>query len=75
MFNNLFSSEVITNLKVGETFEDSKTKIFFESIDQKKKQNYNSIIANFSISNQNGEQNKFSRTPLPFQAQFASVFL
>ena len=27
---------------------------------RKKKQNYNSITANFSISNQNGEQDKFS---------------
>ena len=27
LFNNLFSSEIITNLRVGETFENSKTKI------------------------------------------------
>ena len=37
LFNNLFASEIITNLKVGETFENSKTKIVFESIDQKKR--------------------------------------
>ena len=41
LFNNLFASEIITNLKVGEPFENSKTKIVFESIDQKKEQNYN----------------------------------
>jgi len=60
LFNNLFSSEIITNLKVGETFENSKTKIVFESVDQKKEQNYNVIIANFSISNSNGEEERLS---------------
>ena len=60
LFNNLFASEVITNLKVGETFENSKTKIVFESVDQKKEKNYNAIIANFSISNLNGEEDRFS---------------
>jgi len=60
LFNNLFASEIITNLKVGETFENSKTKIVFESIDQKKEQNYNAIIANFFISNSNSEVDRFS---------------
>ena len=60
LFNNLFASEIITNLKVGETFENSKTKIVFESVDQKKEKNYNAIIANFSISNLNGEEHRFS---------------
>ena len=60
LFNNLFASEIITNLKVGETFENSKTKIVFESVDQKKEKNYNAIIANFSISNSNGEEEKLS---------------
>ena len=60
LFNNLFSSEIITNLKVGETFENSKTKIVFESVDQKKEQNYNAIIANFSILNSNGEGDRLS---------------
>ncbi len=60
LFNNLFASEIITNLKVGETFENSKTKIVFESIDQKKEQNYNAIIANFSIRNSNGKEEKLS---------------
>ena len=60
LFNNLFASEIITNLKVGETFENSKTKIVFESVDQKKEKNYNAIIANFSISNLKGEEDRFS---------------
>ncbi len=60
LFNNLFATEIITNLKVGETFENSKTKIVFESVDQKKEQNYNAIIANFFISHQNGEEDRLS---------------
>ena len=60
LFNNIFASEIITNLKVGEFFENSKTKIVFESVDQKKEKNYNAIIANFSISNLNGEEDIFS---------------
>ena len=53
LLNNLFSSEIITNLKVGETFTYSKTKILFKSINQKQEKNYKSIIANFSIENIN----------------------
>ena len=60
LFNNLFSSEIITNLKVGETFENSETKIVFESISQKKEKNYNSIVANFNIKNSKGEEDTFS---------------
>ena len=60
LFNNLFSSEIITNLKVGETFDDSKTKIIFESVDQKKEKNYDSIIANFKIQSSNGKKDKLS---------------
>jgi cytochrome c-type biogenesis protein CcmF len=60
LFNNLFSSEIITNLKVGETYNGSKIKIVFESINQKKQKNYNSIIANFSITNSEGINNTLS---------------
>jgi cytochrome c-type biogenesis protein CcmF len=55
LLNNIFSNEIITNLKVGETFENSKTKIFFKSIEQKEEKNYKSIIGNFSIENSNGD--------------------
>ncbi len=54
LFNSLFSSEIITNLKVGETFDDTKTKIFFKSIKQKEEKNFKSIIANFDIENSMG---------------------
>ena len=60
LFNNLFSNEIITNLKVGETFENSDTKIVFESVNQKQEKNYKSIIANFTIYNTNGDKDKLS---------------
>jgi len=49
LFNNIFSSEIITNLKIGETFVSDKIKINFESIKQKEKQNYKAIIGKFEI--------------------------
>ena len=58
LFNNMFSSEIITNLKVGESFESQKTKILFESINQVKEKNYKSIVGNFSIQNPNGNVDK-----------------
>jgi cytochrome c-type biogenesis protein CcmF len=54
LLNNFLSNEIITNLKVGETFESSKIKIVFESIDQKKEKNYESFIGNFIIQNSKG---------------------
>ena len=49
LFNSLFSSEIITNLKVGQTFKNTKAKIVFESISQKEAKNYKSIIGNFIV--------------------------
>jgi cytochrome c-type biogenesis protein CcmF len=60
LFNSLFSSEIITNLKVGETFESSKTKIIFKSINQQKEKNYKSVVGNFSIQNSNGKIDNLS---------------
>ena len=60
LLNNLFSTEIITNLKVGESFENSKTKIIFKNIDQKNKKNYKSVVGNFDIQNSKGEINKMS---------------
>ena len=59
LFNNLFSTEIITNLKVGETFENSKTKIVFENINQKIENNYKSIVGNFSIKSSNEKMENF----------------
>jgi cytochrome c-type biogenesis protein CcmF len=55
LFNNLFSTEIITNLKVGETFENTKTKIIFENISQEEEKNYKSIIAKFIIQDSKGK--------------------
>ena len=54
LFNNLFSTEIITNLKVGEMFETNDTKIVFEDIKQKKEKNYKAILGNFRVENSNG---------------------
>ncbi len=54
LFNNIFSTEIITNLKIGETFESEKFQINFESIEKKKKQNFDAIIGKFSIKNNEG---------------------
>jgi len=53
LLNNIFSTEIITNLKIGETFQSEKIKINFESIDRKKIKNYNVIIGKFNIENFN----------------------
>ena len=55
LFNNLFSTEIITNLKIGETYKSETIKIVFKSIDQRKEKNYQSIIGNFSIQNSQGK--------------------
>ena len=60
LFNSLFSTEIITNLKVGETFETSTTKIIFKNINQKKEKNYKSVVGNFSIQNSNGKMDNLS---------------
>ncbi len=51
LFNNIFSSEIITNLKVGETFKSKDTIIFFEKITKKKEQNFDAITGKFSVTN------------------------
>ena len=59
MFNNIFSSEIITNLKVGEILETSNTKITFNDINQKNEKNYKSIIGSFTIETKNEKTEKF----------------
>jgi len=54
LFNSIFSSEIITNLKVGETFQNLNTKIILKSIEQKEEKNFKSIVANFDIENSKG---------------------
>ena len=49
LFNNIFSSEIITNLKVGESFTNDKFKIVFNDLKKLKKKNYVSFKGNFSV--------------------------
>jgi len=54
LFNNIFSSEIITNLKIGDTFENKKFKINFESVVQKNEKNFQAIIGKFKVVDLNG---------------------
>jgi cytochrome c-type biogenesis protein CcmF len=49
LFNNIFSSELITNLKVGESFKNNKFEIIFNDLNKFEKKNYISFKGNFSI--------------------------
>jgi len=60
LLNNFFSTEIITNLKVGETFETENTKIIFEDISQKKEKNYQLITGKFIIQNPGGKIDNLS---------------
>tara|TARA_Y100000591_G_C21789431_1_gene675714 strand:- start:666 stop:1469 length:804 start_codon:yes stop_codon:yes gene_type:complete len=55
LLNSIFSTEIITNMKIGETFENEKFKISFESIEKKKEQNFDALIGKFEIKNNVGE--------------------
>ena len=55
LLNNIFSTEVITNLKIGETFKSKNLSINFLSIDQKDEQNFKSLIGKFEINSSKDE--------------------
>ena len=55
LLNNIFSTEIITNLKIGETFETKNFKINFEKIEKKEEKNFRAIIGKFNIENLNGK--------------------
>ena len=54
LFNNLFSTEIITNLKLGESFVSKDTKITFKDMTQKQEKNYKAILGNFRVENSDG---------------------
>ena len=54
LLNNFFSSEIITNLKVGEKFSFQENHITFETIENKESKNYKSIIGHFRIEDKQG---------------------
>ena len=49
IFNNIFSTEVIVNLKIGETFQNNRFKIVFNDLKKIEEKNYISFKGNFSI--------------------------
>jgi cytochrome c-type biogenesis protein CcmF len=49
LFNNIFSSELITNLKVGESFKNNRFEITFNDLKKFEEKNYISFKGNFSI--------------------------
>ena len=57
LFNNIFSSEVITNLKVGESFQNDRFKIVFNNLKKFEEKNYITFKGNFSIIENKVEDN------------------
>jgi cytochrome c-type biogenesis protein CcmF len=55
LFNSILSSEIITNIKIGEKYSHSKGEIFFKKIEERKESNFNSIIAYFEIKDLKGK--------------------
>ena len=55
LFNSILSSEIITNMKVGEKYNYSKGEIFFKKIEERKESNFNSIIAYFEVKDLKGK--------------------
>ncbi len=56
LFNNILSSEIIANLKVGEEFHSKKNSIFFEKIEKNINSNFNSIVGHFKIKDNEGNE-------------------
>ena len=55
LFNNFLSTEIITNLKINETYENDVLKINFEGIEQRDEQNFKAIIGKFVIEHNGGQ--------------------
>ena len=56
LLNNIFSSEIITNLKVGETFKNEKFEIKFNNIKKFEEQNYTSYKGYFLIKGRKSKE-------------------
>jgi len=54
LFNSILSSEIITNMKIGEKYNYSKGEIFFKKIEERKESNFNSITAYFEVKDLKG---------------------
>jgi cytochrome c-type biogenesis protein CcmF len=55
LVNGFFSTEIITNLKVGDNFNFKKNNIYFEKIEKKEEKNYKAIIGYFKIKDKIGK--------------------
>ncbi|WP_415275728.1 cytochrome c-type biogenesis CcmF C-terminal domain-containing protein [Candidatus Pelagibacter sp. Uisw_116] len=55
LFNSILSSEIITNIKIGERYNYNKGEIFFKKTEERKESNFNSIVAYFEIKDKNGK--------------------
>ena len=55
LFNNFLSTEIITNLKINETYENDSLKINFKNIEQRDEQNFKAIIGKFVIEHNGGQ--------------------
>ncbi|MDA7837970.1 cytochrome c biogenesis protein CcsA [Candidatus Pelagibacter sp.] len=55
LFNSILSSEIITNIKIGERYDYNKGEIFFKKTEERKESNFNSIIATFEIKDKIGK--------------------
>ncbi len=55
LFNNFLSTEIITNLKINETYENDSLKINFEGIEQRDEQNFKAIIGKFVVEHNGGQ--------------------
>ena len=55
LFNSILSSEIITNIKIGEKYDYNKGEIFFKKTEERKKSNFNSITAFFEIKDKHGK--------------------
>ena len=55
LLNSVTSSEVSTNMKVGERYNYEGGEIFFKKIEEKKEKNFNSIVGHFKITDNRGD--------------------
>ena len=55
LFNSILSSEIITNIKIGEKYNYNKSEIFFKKTEERKESNFNAIIGHFEIKDQSGK--------------------
>ena len=55
LFNSILSSEIITNIKIGEKYNYNKSEIFLKKTEERKESNFNAIIGHFEIKDQSGK--------------------